>query len=55
MARLNFRFTPRDTADFDVCAGPPRPGTAPAARRRRVAAPAPAAPRTPNQPEPAEG
>lgn len=30
MARLNFRYTPRDTADFDVCGGPPRPEAAPA-------------------------
>jgi hypothetical protein len=30
MARLNFRFTPRDTADFDVCADPPRPEPPPA-------------------------
>jgi hypothetical protein len=22
---LNFHFTPLDSADFDVCSGPPRP------------------------------
>ena len=32
MTRLKFRFTPRDTADFDVCSGPPRPARAEAGR-----------------------
>jgi hypothetical protein len=25
MARLSFRFTPLDSVDFDVCAGPAQP------------------------------
>ena len=29
MARLHFLHTPLDRVDFDVCAGPPRPETAP--------------------------
>ena len=29
MTRLKFHFTPLDTADFDVCAGPPRPDAPP--------------------------
>ena len=53
MARLVFRFTPRDTVDFDVCADPPRP--APTARPE----PAPPEPAPPAQrertPQPAEG
>lgn len=58
MARLNFRFTPLDTVDFDVCGGPPRPDPAPA---EPSAAPAKAAMEpVPSQraaalPEPAEG
>jgi hypothetical protein len=44
MARLNFHFTPSDTADFDVCAGPPRPEPPPAEP-----------PATAKPPEPAEG
>lgn len=39
MARLKFRFLPLDSADFDVCAGPPRPE-----------APPPAPPATPPEP-----
>ena len=30
MTRLNFHFTPLDSADFDVCSGPPRPEPPPA-------------------------
>jgi len=30
MTRLTFHFTPSDSADFDVCAGPPRPEAPPA-------------------------
>ncbi len=29
MTRLKFHFAPLDTADFDVCAGPPRPAAPP--------------------------
>jgi hypothetical protein len=51
MTRLTFRFSPRDTTDFDVCAGPARP-PAPPAREDRPAA---AAPRATEAPRPAEG
>ena len=50
MARLNFRFTPLDTADFDVCAGPPRP-EAPAGEPMKTAD----APEADKAPPPAEG
>lgn len=30
MTPLTFHFTPRDTVDFDVCAGPPPPAAPPA-------------------------
>jgi len=48
--RLNFHFTPLDAADFDVCAGPPRPETPPA----EPAKPADG-PETDEEPPPAEG
>jgi hypothetical protein len=53
VTRLKFHFTPLDSADFDVCAGPPRPAAPPSP---------PAEPATPadlretdNEPPPAEG
>ena len=50
MTRLIFRYTPRDTVDFDVCSGPPRPESPPP-----VGAP-PARPAEAKPvPEPAEG
>ena len=52
MTRLTFRFSPRDTTDFDVCAGPARP---PAREDRPAAEPAAAAPRATEAPRPAEG
>jgi hypothetical protein len=45
MTRLTFRFSPRDTTDFDVCAGPARPPAPPAREDRPAAEPAAAAPR----------
>ncbi len=54
MTRLSFRFTPLESVDFDVCAGPPRPETPPAAHV--PAKPAPVRPlETKKIPEPAEG
>lgn len=45
MTRLTFHFTPLDTTDFDVCAGPPRPEAPPAqpapADQRETDAPPP--------------
>ena len=51
MTRLTFRFSPRDTTDFDVCAGPARPPAPPVWEDR----PAAAAPRATEAPRPAEG
>ncbi len=52
MARLHFLHTPLDSVDFDVCAGPPRPETAPPP----AAPPAePARPVREKAPAPAEG
>ncbi len=58
MTRLNFCFTPLDSVDFDVCAGPPRPETPPPARAAAKTEPAhPAAHPTEakRMPVPAEG
>jgi hypothetical protein len=33
MARLDFLFSPRESGDFDVCAGPARPEPPPAAEK----------------------
>lgn len=52
MNRLIFRYTPRDTVDFDVCSGPPRPEPPPAAVTR---APSPRPVDAKPVPEPAEG
>ena len=49
MARLNFRYTPRDTVDFDVCAGPPRPEPPPPEQAPKTAEPV-----RETTPEPAE-
>jgi hypothetical protein len=55
MTRLTFCFSPRDTTDFDVCAGPARPPAPPAREDRPAAEPAAAAPRATEAPRPAEG
>ena len=51
MTRLIFRYTPRETVDFDVCSGPPRPEPAPPVSKPPSARPAEAK----KIPEPAEG
>jgi hypothetical protein len=54
MTRLKFRYTPLDSVDFDVCAGPPRPEPPASEHRPTQAGPA----RVDDAkilPEPAEG
>ena len=51
MTRLIFRYTPLDTVDFDVCAGPPRPEPPLAALKAPPARPVDVK----KVPEPAEG
>lgn len=51
MTRLTFRYTPRDTVDFDVCAGPPRPEALPSVNKATPARASDAK----KIPEPAEG
>ncbi len=54
MTRLSFRFTPLESVDFDVCAGPPRPE--PPSAGHGTVKPAPARPvEVEKIREPAEG